>query len=128
VVRDDVTEESSGGALEPLLHVVLCTAPPDRAEAIARAVLEKRLAACVNVVPTVTSLYWWDGAIQRDGEALLVMKTRAALVEALTAAIRAVHPYDVPEVIALPIEPGVGNAAYRAWVAREAKGQDGPRS
>lgn len=104
------------GAASPALSVVLCNAPPERAEAIARAVLEARLAACVNVVPGVTSLYWWQGAIARDEEATLLIKTRADLVPALTEAIRAAHPYDVPEVIALPVAPGLGNLAYHAWV------------
>lgn len=104
---------------EPLLAVVLCSAPAEKAEQIARTVLEKRLAACVNVVPGVVSLYWWSGAVTRDAEAMLVMKTRVSLVEALTEAIEAVHPYEVPEVIAIPIQPGLGSSAYRAWVAAE---------
>jgi periplasmic divalent cation tolerance protein len=82
-------------------------------------VLEKRLAACVNIVPGVVSLYWWQGALCRDAEATLLIKTRADLVEALTEAIRAAHPYEVPEVIALSLEPGEGNAAYAAWVRSE---------
>jgi periplasmic divalent cation tolerance protein len=110
------------GAGEPALAVVLCNAPPDRAEAIARAVLEPRLAACVNVIPGVTSLYWWQSAIARDVESTLLIKTRADLVAAVTEAVRAVHPYDVPEVIALPVAPGLGNDAYRAWVVGETKG------
>lgn len=106
----------------PPLRVVLCNAPPEKAEEIARAVLTARLAACVNVVPGVVSLYWWQGAISRDAESTLLIKTRADLVPALTEAIRAAHPYEVPEVIALPIEAGEGNAAYHAWVAAETEG------
>jgi periplasmic divalent cation tolerance protein len=120
VVSDETTEDSLVGAGEPLLAVVMCTAPDDKAEGIARAVLEKRLAACVNILPGVTSLYWWNGGIVREGECLLLVKTRASLVPELTTAIRTVHPHEVPEVIALPIEPGLGNSAYRAWVAGEA--------
>jgi len=104
---------------EPALRVVLCNAAPDKAEEIARAVLDARLAACVNIVPGVTSLYWWQGAICRDAESTLLIKTRADLVPALTDAIRAAHPYDVPEVIALPLAEGEGNAAYRAWLVAE---------
>jgi periplasmic divalent cation tolerance protein len=119
-----VTEAPGGAALvdaeEPPLRVVLCTAPLERAEAIARAVLQKHLAACVNVVPGVTSFYWWQGDIKSDAEALLVIKTRASSMTELTAAILEVHPYEVPEIIALPIEPGAGSAAYRAWIALEA--------
>ena len=104
---------------EPALRLVLCNAPPDRAEAIARAVLEPRLAACVNIVPGVVSLYWWEGAIQRDLESTLLIKTTADLVPALTAALLAAHPYAVPEVLALPTVAGEGNPAYRAWLAAE---------
>ena len=109
----------SGLAEEPALRLVLCNAPPDRAEQIARAVLEPRLAACVNIVPGVISLYWWDGAIQRDPESTLLIKTTADLVPAVTAALLAAHPYAVPEVIALPFVAGEGNAAYHAWVRAE---------
>ena len=112
---------TAAGDAEPLLSVVLCNAPPERAEAIARAILEARLAACVNIVPGVTSLYWWQGAIARDAESTLIVKTRADLVPALTEAIRAVHPYEVPEVIALPVAPGLGNEAYGAWVVAETR-------
>jgi periplasmic divalent cation tolerance protein len=103
------------------LVVVLCNAPPDKAEAIARAALEPHLAACVNILPGVTSLYWWQGAICKDAESTLLFKTRAELVPALTEAIVAAHPYAVPEVIALPLVPGAGNPAYLAWVVAETK-------
>lgn len=109
----------SAPAGEPALRLVLCNAPPDRAEQIARAVLEPRLAACVNIVPGVISLYWWEGAIQRDPESTLLIKTTADLIPALTAALLAAHPYAVPEVIALPFVAGEGNAEYRAWLCAE---------
>ena len=108
----------------PQISVVLCNAPPDRAEAIAEALLEQRLAACVNIVPGVTSLYWWKGALTRDGESTLLIKTRTVLVEKLTSAIRAVHPYEVPEVIVLPVEVGQGNPDYFAWVAAETEARE----
>lgn len=111
---------SSTGSPEVPLRMVLCNAPPDRAEEIARTVLEGRLAACVNILPGVVSLYWWEGKLCRDGESTLLIKTRADRLDALTEAIRAAHPYAVPEVIALAVEPGEGNAAYRAWVTAEA--------
>lgn len=103
----------------PDLCVVLCNAPPADAERIARVLVDKRLAACVNLVPGVVSLYWWEGAIQRDEETTLLVKTRRDLVDALTDAIRATHPYSIPEVVVLPIQPGLGNQAYHAWVAAE---------
>ncbi|APR84203.1 Periplasmic divalent cation tolerance protein CutA [Minicystis rosea] len=113
-------------AAEPALAVVLCNAPPDKAEDIARAVLDARLAACVNIVPGVISLYWWQDAVSRDPESTLLIKTRADLVPALTERLRAVHPYEVPEVIALPLVAGAGNGAYRAWVVAETEGADKP--
>lgn len=117
---------AAGDAREPALRVVLCNAPPEKAEAIARAVLDARLAACVSVVPGVISLYWWQGAVCRDAESTLLIKTRADLVPALTEALRAAHPYEIPEVIALPLAEGEGNAAYRAWVVAETAGAGKP--
>ena len=84
--------------------------------------VEERLAACVNVVPKVTSVYWWQGRVERDDEALLIIKTRAALVPVLTEAIKNVHPYEVPEVIALPLSPGEGNPDYLQWLAEQTSG------
>lgn len=101
------------------LAVVLVNAPPAVAPTIARALVERRLAACVNVVPRVTSFYRWDGAVVEDEESTLVVKTRASLVDAIAAAMPELHPHAVPEVIALPIDPDRGNAAYLRWVRAE---------
>ena len=102
--------------------VVLVTAPDsDTGADIARAVVADELAACVNVVPGVRSIYRWEGAVQEEEEVLLVMKTRRARLGELTARVEAVHPYDVPEVVALPIEGG--SAPYLAWVAAGAGGR-----
>lgn len=108
---------SSGTGLR--ISVVLCNAPADRAEAIAQSLLDQRLAACVNIIPGVTSLYWWKGTITRDVESTLLIKTRTDLIEKVTSAIRAAHPYQVPEVVAIPLEPGQGNLDYHAWVVTE---------
>ncbi|HSD20037.1 MAG TPA: divalent-cation tolerance protein CutA [Anaeromyxobacter sp.] len=98
--------------------VVLVTAPsPDQAAEIARALVEERLAACGNVVPAIRSIYRWEGKVHEDAEALLVLKTTRGRFEALRDRVLALHPYDVPEVIALPVE--AGNAAYLAWIAAE---------
>ncbi len=95
--------------------VVLCTVPTlETAERIAQAVVEDRLAACVNVVPGLVSIYRWQGAVQRDEERLLIIKTRAERFEALRAAIVARHPYEVPEVVALPLV--AGHAPYLSWL------------
>lgn len=111
--------DAAGAAREVALRLVLVNAPAKDAPVIARALIERRLAACVNVVPGVTSFYRWQGALEEDAESTLLIKTRATLVSALTDAVRELHPYDVPEVIALAIEPGAGNPAYLAWVADE---------
>jgi periplasmic divalent cation tolerance protein len=98
--------------------VVLVTAPsPDQAAEIARALVEERLAACGNVVPAIRSIYRWEGKVHEEAEALLVLKTTRGRFEALRDRVLALHPYDVPEVIALPVE--AGNAAYLAWIAAE---------
>ena len=121
------TLESAPLTASPALCLVIVSAPADKAESLARDLLEKRLCACVNVVPGVVSLYWWEAAITRDTEALLLVKTRAELVAELTRAILAVHPYSVPEVIGVGIQPGVGNPAYHAWVAAETEASGGAR-
>ncbi|HEY7511411.1 MAG TPA: divalent-cation tolerance protein CutA [Vicinamibacteria bacterium] len=92
----------------------------DDADRIARALVERGLAACVNVVPGLISTYRWKGAVQREGELLLVIKTRAERFEALREALLALHPYEVPELIALPIE--AGHAPYLAWLDENAAG------
>ena len=84
------------------------------AERIARALVERRLAACVNVVPGVASVYRWKGEICRDQEWLLVVKTRGEKLDALREALVALHPYELPELVALPIE--AGHAPYLAWL------------
>jgi periplasmic divalent cation tolerance protein len=99
---------------EPVV-LVYCTCPDaETAQRIARALVEQRLAACVNVVPGLRSIYRWQGAIQDDAECLLLVKTRAARVTALTEAIRGLHPYELPEVIAVPVVAGL--APYLDWV------------
>lgn len=100
--------------------VVLVTAPtPERAAEIARAVVGERLAACGNVVPGLRSVYRWEGKVQEDDEALLVLKTTRARFDALRDRVLALHPYDVPEVIALPVL--AGSAAYLDWIEAETR-------
>jgi periplasmic divalent cation tolerance protein len=81
---------------------------------LARAVLEARLAACVNVIPGCRSLFWWEGAIQDDTELLLIVKTSEPKLAELTRFVVARHPYDCPEVLALPVTGG--SAAYLDWM------------
>lgn len=94
--------------------VVYVTAPPEEAPALARALVERRVAACVNLVPQVRSFYRWQGAVQDDAEVLLVAKTTRGGFEALRAAVVELHSYDVPEVIALPL--AAAHAPYHAWL------------
>ena len=98
--------------------VVLCTCgSPDEAEKIARHLVEKQLAACVNVVPGIRSIYRWQGKVVDATEVLLIIKTRQDLFEPLRAEITAVHSYEVPEIIALPI--GDGSEAYLSWLGEQ---------
>jgi periplasmic divalent cation tolerance protein len=84
------------------------------ADRLARALVERRLAACVNVVPGVVSHYRWQGELQRDEERLLVIKTRAERIEALREALRELHPYELPELVAFEIT--AGSAEYLKWL------------
>lgn len=101
-------------------RLVYVTAPShEEAVRLARIAVGERLAACANVQGPITSVYWWDGKLNEDGEVALVLKTRAELVEALTARLREAHPYDCPCVVALPIDGG--NPAFLAWIAAETR-------
>ena len=102
-----------------MTHVAVCVTAPSvaEAEAIGRALAEARLAASVNIVREVSSLYWWDGALREGGEAMLWAKTRSDLVAPLTAMVKEMHSYACPCVIALPISGG--NADYLAWIDAE---------
>ena len=102
------------------VEVVLCTCPPEEATQIARALLERRLAACVNVIPGVRSLYWWKGEVAEDGEALLVIKTGQACLQPLADALEELHPYDLPEFLCL--QPDSGSQAYLRWVQEALRG------
>jgi periplasmic divalent cation tolerance protein len=89
----------------------------DEALSIGRTVVQERLAACANVLDGMTSIYWWQGALEQAGEAALILKTRAELVERLIARIRELHSYECACVVALPI--AAGNPDYLDWIARE---------
>jgi len=104
---------------EPLC-VVLCNTPEGHAGVIARALVERRLAACVSVIPGVTSHYRWEGELHADVESTLVIKTRVSRVPEVTSAIRELHPYTLPEVVAMPLLEA-GHAPYLAWVRAESR-------
>jgi len=101
------------------MRVVFCTCPAAISKDLAHTLVGERLVACVNIVPGLTSIYHWEGKVCEDGESLLIMKTRATLIEKLTARIIELHPYDIPEVIALPLAAGEGNPAYLTWLLEE---------
>lgn len=98
--------------------VVLTTlGDADQARALVRTLVDARLVACGTVVPGVTSIYRWQGAVTEEAEVLVILKTRAERWEALRAALIAEHPHDVPEVLAIPV--AAGHEPYLAWVASE---------
>lgn len=95
--------------------VVLVTVPSqEEGERIARGVLERKLAACANIIPGVQSLFWWQGRLEETIEALMVLKTKAEALPQLIEAVRDMHSYAVCEVIEIPV--GQGNRAYLDWI------------
>jgi periplasmic divalent cation tolerance protein len=94
--------------------VVLITAPADAASEIAQAVVRHRLAACVNVLSGAQSVFWWQGEVQEETEALLIAKTTADLVQPLNDLMATVHPYENFELLALPVV--AGSSPYLAWI------------
>jgi len=95
--------------------LVMCTCPDrESAAALATALLEEELAACVNQVAGVKSMYRWEGRIEKDEEFLLLIKTTAPQFPSLEELIRKLHPYEVPEIIGLPLS--VGSQAYFDWI------------
>jgi periplasmic divalent cation tolerance protein len=102
--------------------LLVLTNLPDRASAerLADALVQKRVAACVNILAPCRSVYRWKEAVQRDEEHPVLIKTNAERYAALEQAIRAGHPYELPEIIAVPIERGL--PAYLDWVASETAG------
>ncbi|XXG40473.1 hypothetical protein AAC387_Pa01g1181 [Persea americana] len=105
--------ESSASAVPSI--VVYVTVPNKEAgKKLADSIVREKLAACVNIVPGIESIYFWNGEIQTDSEELLIIKTRESLLEALTEHVKSNHEYEVPEVIAMPITGG--NLKYLEWI------------
>jgi periplasmic divalent cation tolerance protein len=102
------------------IRTVLVTASDmERAEALARTLMDERLAACVNLVPRIVSIYRWNDQVQRDDEVLMVMKTTADGVDALRRRVVELHDYEVPEVLVLAVE--AGHEPYLRWVEEEVR-------
>lgn len=111
--------ESTKIPIEPRL--VLCNCPESAAESIAQRLVEERLAACVNIIPKVTSFYRWQGKLCKDSEQTLLIKTMADRLPALTHRIRELHPYSLPEVISLTLQTDEGEPRYLAWLEAETR-------
>ena len=90
------------------------------AEEAGRAIVERRLAACINILPGIVSHYWWEGQIERAEEVVMIFKTRASLAEAVNAAVKERHSYSTPSVMILPVENV--DEVYRAWIVSETSG------
>ncbi len=89
------------------------------AESIGTVLVERRLAACVNMLGGMKSLYWWEGKVEQGEEIVLIAKTKTSLVEELTEAVKAMHGYEIPCVVAMPIEGG--NPDFLSWIREETK-------
>jgi periplasmic divalent cation tolerance protein len=104
---------------EPV-QILLVTAPDAAVGArLARSLVEARLAACVNLLPGLTSIYRWQGAVEEASEVLLLIKTRASLVPRVAERVKQEHPYECPELVALDVQTGL--AAYLGWVREETR-------
>lgn len=106
----------AGSSDAPLATVAVYVTVPtaDVGRQVAAALIESKLAACVSMIPGVESMYWWEGKVETETELLLMIKSRASLVDALTTRVKEIHPYDTPEVIAVPITGG--SDAYIKWL------------
>ena len=87
------------------------------AERAGRAIVERRLAACVNILPGMVSHYWWQGKIERAEEVVMIVKTRATLADRVRAAVKELHTYTTPSIMVLPVEDV--DPAYQAWIIKE---------
>lgn len=99
--------------------VYITTKDKDEAGRIGKELLKRRLAACVNIIDNMNSMYWWEGKIQDDQEVILIAKTRQSLVKKLIKKVKSIHSYSTPCIISLPIVDG--NKAYLDWLKKETK-------
>lgn len=103
--------------MDEIVCVLVTASNPEEGRVLARALLEARLAACVNIVPGVESHYWWQGKLDQGAECQLIIKTRAVLLARVIACVKQHHSYTAPEIIALPVVDG--SPDYLTWVRAE---------
>lgn len=101
------------------IRVVFISVPREEVSTLAKSLVEKRLAACVNIIPKTESYYWWDDKINHDDEALIIAKTHVSKVAPLIEYVEQAHPYDVPEVLAIKVEEGLPD--YINWIVEESR-------
>jgi len=101
------------------MRLIITTCGEDEAEELAGHLLKERLVACVNIIGSVRSQYWWEGKIETENECMLFMKTRDDLVPSARRRIKEIHPYQTPEIISLKV--GEVNPEYLAWIERVTK-------
>ncbi|MBR9989294.1 MAG: divalent-cation tolerance protein CutA [Gemmatimonadetes bacterium] len=104
----------------PVVMAIVTAPSHDVAERLVTTIVDERLAACGNILPGVTSIYRWEGTVQRDTEVLILFKTTRAALSRLMTRVEDIHPYDVPEVLAVPVTAGL--AAYAGWVVENVNG------
>ena len=103
-----------------MYQIVLCSCPNNEvAQHIAHQLVTEKLAACVNIIPAITSIYAWQGKVEQDDETLLVIKTELSFFDTLSKRILTLHPYEVPEIVALDIQQG--SKAYLNWITASLK-------
>ena len=97
----------------------ITTENKEEARTIGRKLVEERLAACVNIVDGMESMFWWNGKVDSDSETILIAKTEAGLMPKLTDKVKEVHSYDCPAVLSIPVNAGEGNAEFIEWLRGE---------
>lgn len=113
-------QKTIGGTAASRLRLIYITAKDKRQAArIGRVLVRERLAACANIIGRIDSVYWWNGAVQSDVEAAVILKTRRALVRKLVERVKGLHSYTVPCVVSLPIDGGNGD--FLQWIGRETR-------
>jgi periplasmic divalent cation tolerance protein len=114
-----VVQRGSGNVSEQNQAVMIYTTYPSivEAETAGRALVERRLCACVNILPGMVSFYWWQGKVERGDEAVMIIKTRASLAAAVRAAVKQMHSYTTPAILVIPIDDV--DPDYHAWIIAE---------